>query len=520
MQQQTCTIGTLLSHVIFCTNKNTDTTTTTTTCIPIWRFAAMDMFVFIAGCAPTRERNGQRPSVALLSEDTTIVKNIYPAAVDVVSQLLAYFAAAVSIATETREKTQELAATIAIAADCASIYLNMHEEHVITTAVSEIGWQQAYRRRSADGTFVSIVGSPHGDLNPMSRECFFAQKTLALSEIRNGNSNNNIVLLVPAHFAINRAMAGCVACKGITECAHLRMYMTNGKAWVTAADIAYGFWAAMVTRFHRSVARLCCDPPKIRYAVVGETTVTDAPLMAAGCACGSVSFWESAARLSQLGFQRMIHTTQMNRRRYATTQNLRDAATLPGYGSLKSNNWNAVALSPLFPPCIQRIMAECACRHPKYHERMLVGTLLASIRGFDEDAEGLYKVWCSLFKTPGRLGVPSSDASEFAHSEYGTRLLRDVVGCVGRISYGCSFAKRNGLCPHENNTCCSAVDATTTTCEAACMNLLKSKTGRTVHSMSPKYYFRVSHDTMIGELEQCVAAMDLDIQQQQPPPPQ
>jgi hypothetical protein len=320
-----------------------------------------------------------------------------------------------------------------------------------------------------------------------------------------------IVFSLPQRVALARSLAGCAdpSCRS-QPCRHVRLAIGGGRTWATADDVRCCAWVLAGMQLNRAAGRLCAATgvgqalraPDIAAGVsacrergeaaavqaasarmrvkdatpesarrCGEAAralVTDAARAAGGCwgavrtatgfgeadvlafasYAGTAGLWDAARVQQRRGCARPAWGTSSHRPS-AGRRTRREACTLPGYAELSGSGWQATSIARWLPPCIRKTVEECSTvRHPRYQERMLTGTLLAAIDGFADDHAGFVSTWKSLFMHPETALIPKGDSPAFDASKYGTTCIEDIVGCVGRVPFGCRFAAESKLCPY------------------------------------------------------------------------
>ena len=515
------------------------------------RIAAKNFAVAAIGLVRTCTRKTTRGAPTRGTTDD-VLRSAYPAEGDSTS----WFALATTTAAFDHERWDVLSVATRFVADAASRIFRVDDPDVALGAFGG-SLDDAYRETGGGAVLFASLGDGRL-LDPGSRVGRIVAATAAASRLRNGvgggNGRREVVFSVPSRVAVERALCGCTqGCR--QPCAHVRLSVFGGRTWATARDLARCRWISAGMLFDRVAGRIATDAgigqevgipdlvsrspgsapvdgntrknaiarvvaamegrgpadarEKERIAVGVVRDAIEATRKAPGWSMlrDVVGFGcdETAAFSAALG-RANIPDVQVNaewgggRRSGSSRNRERGRGTLPGYDETSRDGWNAAVVAKWAPPCIAKIVSECvASRHPKYHERMLVGTLLASIAGFADDWDGLRFTWKSLFMHPETPSVPKGDSPMFEESSYGTRALEDAARCVGRVKFGCKFASENGLCPFRITPCASAVSVSASgqppgpeTMEShrmVCRDRLEKEIGRVVEYVTPHSYY-------------------------------
>jgi len=401
-------------------------------------------------------------------------------------------------------------------------------------------WSSKKKKRSVS-TFAGVEIEPHRPLYSTITQ------TVLASDLRNdvsGGDRIEYVLDLPANPTVALRMLGrCSVCdkkkktpNNFTRwCSHKRPFACDGRTWATAADVAEIAWIASGLAFDAAVDRmglemgaegLCetaflsdeeiMDKVRASESARASTTTTsgrDARTYRLYNEATKARNHASAELHRRLGFgveevsdylstATTPHLDEiMDGSGWRTTWLCSSSGTaaiqtrgletpLRGYEALSMADWDAGCLRDALPPCLRKIVEECTTvRHPKYPERVVLGSLLSGIDGLDRDE--LYRAWKSLFRHPESTAVVSSDDPRFDGSKYGKSAVLDAVKFRRRgMVTGCPFCVKNGLCPFSSSASGSG-QACATDLYATC-NVAVGRIG------SPWFYYRVAYDRNIA----------------------
>lgn len=367
-----------------------------------------------------------------------------------------------------------------------------------------------------NGTLRHFVDGSRVD--PSLTEYRIMRNTIEMSRLRNNHGDERYkkttyLFCVPAYPAVTlRAMTPCnVGCSIDKSCIHRRLLVYDKKTWITAQDVLAMNSISSKLEFDRIVSttileigaecvsylHACTQSSVITTRLIGEiyrrmsvgkmkivdtlpkisenimNVITQSTLAETRL---RNRFGYSILEISQyiqkchtLDFCRKITNVEINGIFNSGTtfhgsikQNQTgEIARLPGYILLQSQKWDIKALEKYLPPCLRKIVEECTTRrHPKYPERMLMGTFLAEIKQLTDDNNEFYSTWKTLFEHPEEGSNASSRLPGFDASKYGKRCAENILTFVkSGKTYGCNAARKYELCPFATESCkCCAFD--------------------------------------------------------------